>query len=60
MVRFALISRRLKRGEMYEEINFGDGFARHDFGVGLIGAGYSPLPQDALNVTVGSARSRVA
>jgi hypothetical protein len=33
-----------------EENTFGDGFAGDDFGAGLVGAGYSPLSQDALDV----------
>jgi hypothetical protein len=42
----------LLRGETYEESTFGDGFVRHDYGVGLVGAGYSSLHQDALHVTM--------
>jgi len=41
------------RGETYEEVNFGDGFAGYDFRAGLAGAGYSALPEDALYVTMG-------
>jgi hypothetical protein len=38
------------RGETNEEGTFGVGFVGHDHIVGHVGAGYSPLPQDAIHV----------
>jgi hypothetical protein len=38
---------------MNEESNIHDGFAGHDCAAGLGGAGYSPLPQNAVYVMAG-------
>jgi hypothetical protein len=35
---------------MYEEVTFSDNFAWRNYGVGLVGSGYSPLSQDSLDV----------
>ena len=42
-----------------EETNFGNSFAGSDYSTGLNGAGYSPLSEDSIHVTMGREFFRV-